>query len=150
MSYVAPDQDAYMGTSVPNGQCVAYVKAASGCPATSRWANGKTVKGADIPRGTAIATFQDGTYGNYTDGRSHAAIYMSQDDIGITVNDQWTGQPVHTRVIRFQSGAVQPRNDGDAFSVIEDRVIIARLTRSRVKLVKIQGKKGLRSNSKVT
>ena len=40
--------------------------------------------------GTAIATFDpDGRYGNHTDGRSHAAIYLGQDATGIRVIDQW-------------------------------------------------------------
>lgn len=38
--------------------------------------------------GTAIATFDpSGKYGNHTDGRSHAAIYLGQDATGIQVLD---------------------------------------------------------------
>lgn len=127
MSYVAPDVNAYVGTVVGNGQCVAYVKAAAGCPATSKWAEGKKVKGASLAKGTAIATFQGGTYNNYTDGRSHAAIYLYQDANGLTVHDQWTGQPVHERLIPFRNGATTPNNDGDAFSVIEDVRVLWRV-----------------------
>ncbi len=74
-----------------------------------------------LPKGTAIATFDShGKYANSLDGTSHAAIYVSQDGTGITVWDQWSGQPVHQRVIRFRGGApgVKPVNDGDAFYVI--------------------------------
>ena len=75
-----------------------------------------------IQAGTAIATFgSEGTYTNSTDGTSHAAIYMGQNDAGLQVWDQWKGQPVHQRTIRFQGGApgVHPVNDGDAFYVID-------------------------------
>jgi hypothetical protein len=124
MSYIAPDVQAYMGTVVGNGQCVAYVRATAGCPATSRWGEGAKVKGHSIPGGTAIATFQNGTYNNYTDGRSHAAIYIRQNAIGLVVHDQWSGQPVHERTIRFRNGATTPNNDGDAFAVIEDAKVL--------------------------
>jgi hypothetical protein len=130
MSYVAPDVNAYMGTSVGNGECVAYVKAAAGCPASSQWAAGVIVKGADLSPGTAIATFQGGKYNNYTDGRSHAAIYLRQNASGLVVHDQWAGQPVHERTIRFRNGATTPNNDGDAFSVIESVQVLSALRRA--------------------
>jgi hypothetical protein len=75
-----------------------------------------------IQVGAAIATFgSNGTYTNSTDGTSHAAIYVGQNGIGLQVWDQWTGQPVHQRTIRFQGGApgVKPVNDGDAYYVID-------------------------------
>ncbi|NTI50982.1 BPSL0067 family protein [Agrobacterium rhizogenes] len=133
MSYLAPNTDAYMGEVVGNGQCVAYVRAAAGCPATSQWAEGAKVKGAKIGKGTAIATFQDGKYNNYTDGRSHAAIYLSQTAEGLVVHDQWNGQRVHERVIRFRNGATTPNNDGDALCVIEDKKVLARLQKATTK-----------------
>jgi len=133
MSYVAPDVDAFMGTVVGNGQCVAYVKATAGCPATAQWAEGDKVKGNDIAKGTAIATFQNGKYNNYTDGRSHAAIYISQNTEGLLVHDQWTGQAVHERRIRFKNGASTPNNDGDAFCVIEDTRVLKRLLKASTK-----------------
>ena len=78
------------------------MKAASGAPVTSEWSQGLQVKGSTLPTGTAIATFDpDGTYGNHTDGRSHAAIYAGQDAAGLQVWDQWLGQPVHQRTIFF-------------------------------------------------
>ena len=103
---------------VPSGQCVAYVKAACRASQTSAWRRGERVKdNADIPQGAAIATFDpDGTYGNHTDQRSHAAVYVSQDARGLKVYDQWSGQPVHQRVIRFGGGS--PANDGDDLYVI--------------------------------
>ena len=69
----------------------------------------------------AIATFDpDGRYGNHTDGRSHAAIFMEQVDDGLLVWDQWHDQPVHQRVIRFRGGEGRWVNDGDRFFVIEE------------------------------
>ncbi|MGE0417864.1 MAG: BPSL0067 family protein [Acetobacteraceae bacterium] len=118
--YVAPDPESYVGRSVGSGQCVAFVQEASGAPHTSRWKAGPFVKGATLERGTAIATFDpNGTYGNHIDGRSHAAIYLDQDDVGLRVLDQWRDNPVHPvseRVIRFNG--TLPVNDGDHFRVI--------------------------------
>lgn len=119
MSYIAEDPGAYKDQVIGNGECVAFVKSAAGAPATGLWTEGKKVKGADIPTGIAIATFQDGKYQNDTGGKSHAAIYVSQDKDGLRVWDQWKGQPVHQRTITFSNGAKPPRNDGDAYSVIE-------------------------------
>jgi hypothetical protein len=119
MSYVASDPESYKGQAVGDGQCVAYIKEAADAPVTSKWAEGVKVKGGDIPTGSAIATFQGGKYQNDTGGKSHAAIYVSQDDTGLLVWDQWKGQPVHQRTITFANGAKPPKNDGDAFSVIE-------------------------------
>jgi len=123
MPYIARDPQSYQGTVVGTGQCVAFVEAASGAPHTSLWKKGRLVKGdVTVVAGTAIATFgPEGTYTNSVDGTSHGAIYVSQNAAGITVWDQWTHQPVHQRLIRFQGGAsgVKPVNDGDCFYVIE-------------------------------
>ena len=123
MAYIAQAPESHQGTVVGSGQCVAFVEQASGAPLTSAWHCGDKVRGnPTIQKGTAIATFDaNGKYTNSTDGTSHAAIYMGQDAIGLQVWDQWKGQPVHQRTIRFQGGAagVKPVNDGDAFHVIE-------------------------------
>ena len=120
MSWVARDPSSYAGQSVGNGQCVAYVEAAAETPTTASWKQGELVKGGDVPSGTAIATFDpNGTYGNHTDGRSHAAIFVSQQDAGLLVWDQWVGHPVSQRVIHFRAGQGEPVNDGDQFHVIE-------------------------------
>ena len=118
MSYIAADPGSFDGQIVGDGQCVAFVKAAAGAPQTALWKQGALVKGAAIATGTAIATFQGGQYTN-TPGTSHAAIFVSQDDNGLLVWDQWTGQPVHQRPIAFKGGVGSPVNDGDAFYVIE-------------------------------
>jgi hypothetical protein len=63
----------------------------------------------------------DGSYTN--ESGNHAAIYLYQDERGIWVYDQWQGQPVHKRLIRFKSGRGGKRgsksNDGRRFAVIE-------------------------------
>jgi len=120
--FIATNPEAYKGQVVGTGQCVAYVEVACKAPLTAKWKQGKQVKGngSSIPVGAAIATFDpDGKYGNHTDGRSHGAIYVGQDAIGLQVWDQWLGQVVHQRTIRFQGGKAKPDNDGDCFYVVE-------------------------------
>ncbi len=87
MPYVAKDPSSFLGKSVGTGQCVPLVEAATGAPRDAQWIRGVQVKGfVGLPIGTAIATFDpNGRYGNHTDGRSHAAIYLSQDKDGILV-----------------------------------------------------------------
>lgn len=131
MSYVAPAPDNCLSTVVGDGQCVAYVKTSAGCPVTSKWAEGIKVRGGNVAKHTAIAVFQSGQYNNHTDGRSHAAILIEETKDGLRVYDQWKGQPVHERIIRFKGGQGKPVNDGDAFSVIEDIVVLAQLARRR-------------------
>ena len=129
MPYVASSPRTYLNTSVGTGQCVPLVEAASGAPRDASWSKGALVKGGtSIAPGTAIATFDaDGTYGNHTNGSSHAAIYMGQTEKGIQVIDQWVShehgkrvvQMAHERTIRFHGGAGKKSNDGDAFYVVE-------------------------------
>jgi hypothetical protein len=110
----------YAGRVVGDGHCVAFVRAVTGLPATRAWRRGEYVRGAEnMPKGTAIATFDaSGSYGNHTDGRSHAAILIARASDGLLVWDQWKGQPVHQRVIRYRGGQGDPVNDGDAFHVV--------------------------------
>jgi hypothetical protein len=101
------------------GQCVSYVTTV--CPLipvnTSKWKKGAPVKGnASIAEGTAIATFN--ATGQY---HGHAAIYVSQDDKGILVYDQWitgTGKAIGSRKLKW--GALGISNNGDGFYVIEN------------------------------
>jgi hypothetical protein len=114
-------------TTVPDGQCVAFVEKVACAPHTGRWNRGTKVAGnVSLAAGAAIATFDpSGRYGNHTDGRSHAAIYVSQTRTGIVVYDQWLGQPVHQRTIRIPDpnakhvGIIKPVNDGSQFYVID-------------------------------
>lgn len=114
MAFIAPNPEGYAGRVVGDGQCVAFVREASEAPHTSLWREGERVRGAAIERGTAIATFVNGEYLSLPHG-NHAAIYVGQNDSGLIVWDQWVGQPVHQRTIRFKGGTGNPSNDGDAF-----------------------------------
>ncbi len=120
MSWIAKNPDQYQGQVVANGQCVRFVQVCANVPHTSRWHPGALVRGGNIPTDTAIATFDpDGSYGNHTDGRSHAAILIEEVADGLLVWDQWVGHPVAQRVIRFRGGVGRRVNDGDQFCVIE-------------------------------
>jgi hypothetical protein len=120
MSWIAKDPEGYEGQVVANGQCVRYVQICAAVPHTSQWQCGARVRDGNVETGTAIATFDvDGGYGNHTDGRSHAAIFIEEQSGGLLVWDQWVGQPVHQRVIHFRGGSGRRVNDGDQFCVIE-------------------------------
>jgi hypothetical protein len=120
MTWSAAHPDDYAGRVVGNGHCVPFVQAAAGAPRTAEWRRGVHVRfaSADLS-GIAIATFDaDGRYGNHRDGRSHAAILIGRRDDGLLVWDQWLGQPVHQRLIRYRAGQGDPVNDGDFYHVI--------------------------------
>jgi hypothetical protein len=120
MAFVSTTFRNYNGQAVGDGECVAYVKATARAPATSQWRRGKIVKGAmDIAEGTAIATFDPKGHYENVSGKSHAAIYVSQDANGIQVYDQWRAHPVAMRTIRFNNPGHGGSNDGDAFYVID-------------------------------
>jgi len=88
--------------------------------------------GATLVPGTAIATFnKNGDYTNDTNGKSHAAIYLGQNAVGIQVLDQWITkkhlpngtvethiQEVHKRTISF-GPAPKNVNDARKYYVIE-------------------------------
>ena len=100
--------------------CVGHVRRVTGLPHTSSWRRGAKVRDSGIASGVAVATFDpNGTYGNHTDGRSHAAIFIEQTDEGLGVLDAWVGRAAGERIIRFRGGAGQPVDDGDAYHVIE-------------------------------
>ncbi len=100
------------------GQCVSFVTTV--CPSipvnTGKWARGSLVKGKmDIVPGTAIATFSSPT--KYF---GHAAIYVSQNTVGINVVDQWVFPPakeIGPRILVF--GVHGNANNGDNFYVVE-------------------------------
>jgi hypothetical protein len=120
MAYIAKDLDIRdKSKSVGSGQCVALVQAWTGAPSTGVWTEGVKVKGNHtLDKGTAIATFVNGHYPNHSTG-NHAAIYISQDEQGIRVVDQWSGHTPSERILHFRGGSGSASNDGDAFSVIE-------------------------------
>jgi hypothetical protein len=99
MSYIARTPESFEGKEVGNGQCVAFVKAASGAPASSTWKKGEAVLGnVRLDAGTAIACGWD-DHDRYPNARTgnHAAIYISQIGDQIEVWDQWSGEKVKRR-----------------------------------------------------
>jgi hypothetical protein len=100
------------------GQCVSYVKKVCPfIPSTTDWGKGPQVKGnKSISPGTVIATFN--ASGHY---EGHAAIYVSQDGLGIKVYDQYVTPPtpkaVGPRLLRW--GAHGNSNNGNNFYVVE-------------------------------
>lgn len=107
-----------------NAECVVFVQQVTDAPETERWVRGRLVKShknGELTRGTAIATFDDnGKYPTDELGK-HAAIYLTHDNTGITVLDQWRSQgEVKQRLIRFNRPIEAKRsNNGDVFYVIE-------------------------------
>jgi len=100
------------------GQCVSYVKTVCPVlPATAAWKKGEAAKGnKNILAGTVIATL------NANDQyEGHAAIYVSQDDLGLRVYEQYiygrVPKAVGPRTLRF--GAQGDANNGDKFFVVE-------------------------------
>lgn len=107
-----------------NTECVDFVQQAAGAPPTPLWKKGVKVGdvlNGTIPRGTAIATFDDnGKYPTDNLGQ-HAAIYLSHDQNAIQVLDQWRTQgEVKQRAIRFNNKTASSRsNRAESFYVIE-------------------------------
>ena len=97
MSYFVAHPENYKGQYVGEShQCVAFVKAAAGAPATGAWRQGAAVLGnLTLAPGTAIACGWDehGRYRSLKHG-NHAAIYIGQKGNFIEVWDQWEGQTV--------------------------------------------------------
>ena len=128
MPYVYPDVDGLDGHElVGTHQCVALVQAYAKAPRTFDWKQGVAVRGKLLlPKGTAIATFEDGAYKSRPHG-NHAALYLSQDQGGIWVVDQWAGPGklnVSKHYLQFKGADKDgswkdASNNGDAFSVIE-------------------------------
>ena len=110
----------FIGKSVGTGQCVALVKAADpSLGPTATWVPGVVVQGnTALAPGTPIATFSGDRYANATDGSSHAAIYLGQDQHGMLVLDQWAGSAASVRTIAWSNPGAAPANTGSAFRVI--------------------------------
>jgi hypothetical protein len=120
MPFVSTTHDRHHGKVIGTGHCVPFVREVTGAPITTQWRRGDPVKGSNLAPGTAIATFdRNGRYANATDGSSHAAVFIKEVENGIFVVDQWVGQPVHQRFIRFRDGGGHAANDADRFYVIE-------------------------------
>lgn len=118
--FVAERHKHLIGQIIGTGHCVPFVREVTGAPRSTDWRRGDRVRDVSPPPGTAIATFDDdGNYPSHTDGRSHAAILIAVTSNGLLVADQWQGQPVHERVIRYRDGVGDAANDGDQFFIVE-------------------------------
>lgn len=101
-------------------ECVALCKIYGNLPKTTTWRKGAGVFGnRRIRAGTLIATFDgDGLYRS-KEHDNHAAIYLSQDEGGIWVIDQWQGlKAIQKRYIALKPGMSDPSNNARAFSII--------------------------------
>lgn len=106
-----------------NTECVEFVRQAASAPHTTTWKPGIRVIDAapgSIPRGTAIATFdQQEKYPTDGLGR-HAAIYLWHDATGIRVLDQWNQQgEVRERMIYLHRPDYPRVNCATHYFVIE-------------------------------
>jgi hypothetical protein len=117
--FVASDPYARLGEVIDTGHCMRHVQVVAGVTHSSTLRRGERVRGANVPRGTVVGTFDaEGRYANATDGSSHVAILLEETADGLRVVDQWRGQPVHERLIRFKGGQGTANNDGDRFHVV--------------------------------
>ena len=114
-----PNAASFIGQVIDNGQCVRFtqLKATGGMPHTSQWKMGAKVRGnTGIAAGTVIASgWINGKYTSMPRG-NHAAVYEGQNAQGIQVIDQWKGQRVHRRTLRWGGGSAS--NNGDAFYIV--------------------------------
>lgn len=124
-------EDAYKN-SKGNTECVAFVQMAAlvgggSVPRTSDWRKGKYVKdlkAGEIAKGTVIATFDDN--GLYPGDNRHAAVYISHDDKGITVYDQWNSQKkVLQRVLYYKDSPNRAVDNGNFFWTVETAATVA-------------------------
>ncbi|WP_374438892.1 BPSL0067 family protein [Inhella sp.] len=123
MPYIYPSVSELQDTDkVGSGDCVPLVQIKAGAPLTSKWREGAKVRGnSRLPKGTAIATFENGRYANRPTG-NHAALYMGQNALGILVMDQWKRKDkIRSRLIYFRGNGsgFDDSDNGDKFSVIE-------------------------------
>jgi hypothetical protein len=120
MPFIAKDPNAHLGEVVDNGHCLRHVQIVASVPHSSKLRRGANVREARLATGTVVGTFDDaGRYANATDGSSHVAVLIRQDPEGLLVIDQWVGQPVHERVIRFKAGHGPACDDADRYFIVE-------------------------------
>jgi len=92
-----PSASRYFGESQ---QCVSLTKHFTGLPCTDCWRAGPRVLGNDIPRGVAIATFDEN--GRYpADVHQNSGIHLGIGDAPntITILDQWPGHLARRRTL---------------------------------------------------
>lgn len=118
-------ENAY-ANSKGNTECVAFIQIADlvgggHVPRTGDWRKGIYVKGlaeSAIKKGTVIATFDDA--GNYPGDNRHAAVFISQNDKGIVVYDQWNSQKmVKQRTLYFKDSENRTVDNGNFYWIVE-------------------------------
>jgi hypothetical protein len=120
MPFFAKYPHQYLDEVVDNGQCMRHVQVVADVTHSSTLRQGVKVRGNSVEPGTVIGTFDaNGCYANAEDGSSHVAIFVEETPEGLVVVDQWVGQPVHERTIRFKGGEGLACDDGDQFYVVE-------------------------------
>ena len=113
---------------IGNGQCVDFVRTCSGAPHTRHWKPGAALYQTQggkaralhqnrIDAGTLIATFEHGKYPNRRG--HHAAVYISHDDRGIWVYDQFLGKATSKRFIRVRYDEAYPSNTAQRYHIIK-------------------------------
>ena len=102
---------------IGNGHCVSLIRVCSDAPTTKYWQAGEQVTKSSPEPGTVIATFANGEYPNRKG--YHAAIFISQDQDGIWVWDQWRGKAVHKRLIRFGNKRTEASNSAQAYRIVK-------------------------------
>ena len=115
---ICQSPERYSGTVVGTGHCVSLIKECANISHTSNWRPGAWVSKSNIQAGSVIATFREGRYPNSSG--YHAAIFISHDDNGIWVWDQWIGKSVHKRHIRYRDGKAAPANSAEAYRLVLD------------------------------
>jgi hypothetical protein len=132
MIYIATSPERFLSNSeVDNGHCARLVQIATNAPKACFWRRGAQVRGnSDVAVGTAIATFElrasndeeaglSARYTNRTDFTAHAGLYVSQDEKGITMIDQWQGRGKVGYTTRDFLPHQYPIEDGSNYYIIE-------------------------------
>jgi RHS repeat-associated protein len=115
-NYPYPSASQFYGES---DQCVSFTKHFAKVPCTDCWRAGPPVLGNDIPRGTAIATFDEaGHYPQDPSGHPNSGLYLQpgKDPNSFAILDQWPGHFGKGRTLLPRPGA-RADNSG-AYSVI--------------------------------
>lgn len=119
-SYVCQNPSSYKNKVIGDGSCVSLIKKCSFAPDTRYWSAGEKVLSlppGSIPEGSIIATFRNGKYPSMRG--YHAAIYISHDENGIWVWDQWLSMPVHKRLIRLRKDKANASNSAQAYRLVK-------------------------------
>jgi hypothetical protein len=120
MVWIASDPHKCLGEVVDTGHCMRHVQVVAGVAHSSKLRKGEKARGAKLTPGTIVGTFDDtGCYANATDGSSHIAVFLKETPEGLLVIDQWVGQVVHERVVRWKNGAGPACDDADRYYVVQ-------------------------------